>query len=79
MGLKDRIAFDRSESLSHSEKNVVGLYRRKLLEEVDLNELATLSNTQRRARLERVVGHILTRGSGPHNDRAVITHSSDSG
>ncbi len=64
MGLKDRIAFDRSESLSHSEKNVVGLYRRKLLEEVDLNELATLSNTQRRARLERVVGHILTR-EGP--------------
>lgn len=66
MGLKDRIAADRSETdgLSGGEKNVVSLYRRKLLEEVDLNELALLSNTQRRARLERVVGHILTR-EGP--------------
>jgi pilus assembly protein CpaF len=64
VGLKDRIAFDREEDLGRAEKNVVGIYRRKLLEEVDLNELATLSSTQRRARLERVVGHILTR-EGP--------------
>ncbi|MGH2749668.1 MAG: CpaF family protein [Actinomycetota bacterium] len=66
MGLKDRIAADDLEqgAAGPGEKHTVALYRRKLLEEVDLTELATLSNSQRRARLERVVGHILTR-EGP--------------
>ena len=67
MGLKDRIAADNLEqqvATDSGEKHTVALYRRKLLEEVDLNELATLSHSQRRARLERVVGHILTR-EGP--------------
>ena len=66
MGLKDRIAVDSLEQVvsSSGEKHTIALYRRKLLEEVDLNELATLSHSQRRARLERVVGHILTR-EGP--------------
>jgi pilus assembly protein CpaF len=66
MGLKDRIAVDNLEQVvtDSGEKHTVALYRRKLLEEVDLNELATLSHSQRRARLERVVGHILTR-EGP--------------
>ncbi len=35
-----------------------------LLQEVDLSELSALSEDQRRARLERVVGHLLTR-EGP--------------
>ncbi|MGH2825840.1 MAG: CpaF family protein [Actinomycetota bacterium] len=66
MGLKDRIAADNLDQdlAGAGEKHTVALYRRKLLEEVDLNELATLSHSQRRARLERVVGHILTR-EGP--------------
>jgi pilus assembly protein CpaF len=66
VGLKDRIAVDNLEQVvtDSGEKHTVALYRRKLLEEVDLNELATLSHSQRRARLERVVGHILTR-EGP--------------
>ena len=66
MGLKDRIAAENLELgvAESSDKHIVTLFRRKLLEEVDLNELATLSHTQRRARLERVVGHILTR-EGP--------------
>ena len=66
MGLKDRIAVDNLEQVitGSGEKHTVALYRRKLLEEVDLNELSTLSHSQRRARLERVVGHILTR-EGP--------------
>jgi pilus assembly protein CpaF len=66
LGLKDRIAVDNLEQVitGSGEKHTVALYRRKLLEEVDLNELSTLSHSQRRARLERVVGHILTR-EGP--------------
>ena len=44
--------------------SAVAIYRRKLLDEVDLNELAKLNPAQRRARLERVVGHLLTR-EGP--------------
>jgi pilus assembly protein CpaF len=66
MGLKDRIALDNLEQVAtgSGEKHTVALYRRKLLEEVDLKELSTLSHSQRRARLERVVGHILTR-EGP--------------
>jgi pilus assembly protein CpaF len=66
VGLKDRIAVDNLEQVvtDSGEKHTVSLYRRKLLEEIDLNELAALSHSQRRARLERVVGHILTR-EGP--------------
>ncbi|HUG85066.1 MAG TPA: CpaF family protein [Euzebya sp.] len=39
-------------------------YREMLLNEVDLDELDTLSITQKRARLERVVGHLISR-DGP--------------
>ncbi|TDC80846.1 CpaF family protein [Actinomadura sp. 7K507] len=42
----------------------VGHWRQRLLEEVNLDDLATLDMAQRRARLEKVVGHILTR-EGP--------------
>jgi pilus assembly protein CpaF len=43
---------------------LVALYRRRLLEEIDLTELSKLDATQRRTRLERVVGHLLSR-EGP--------------
>ncbi len=42
----------------------VGYYRQRLLEEVDLNEIAVLSEEQKRARLERVVGRMVSR-EGP--------------
>jgi pilus assembly protein CpaF len=61
MGLKDRIALDRDRD---GGVDGVGYYRRRLLEEVDLSEIATLSEEQRRARLERVVGRMVSR-EGP--------------
>ena len=39
-------------------------YREMLLHEVDLDELDALSTTQKRARLERIVGHLVSR-DGP--------------
>ncbi len=44
--------------------NGVAYLKALLLEEVDLRELSSLTDDQRRARLERVVGHLLTR-EGP--------------
>ena len=60
MGLRDRIVIERVDSSVDG----VGYYRRRLLEEVDLNEIAILSEEQRRARLERVVGRMVSR-EGP--------------
>jgi pilus assembly protein CpaF len=62
MGLRDRIASDRNGAGSGGDG--VSYYRRRLLEEVDLSEFATLSDPQRRARLERVVGRMVSR-EGP--------------
>jgi pilus assembly protein CpaF len=62
MGLRDRIASDR-HGVSTGDDGV-SYYRRRLLEEVDLSEFATLSEPQRRARLERVVGRMVSR-EGP--------------
>jgi pilus assembly protein CpaF len=61
MGLRDRLAVT-----SDSDSGVDGVtyYRKRLLEEVDLSEFATLSEPQRRARLERVVGRMVSR-EGP--------------
>src|SRR3954470_16833614 len=61
MGLRDRIIADRN---GDGESDGVSYYRRRLLEEVDLNEIAILSEEQRRARLERVVGRMVSR-EGP--------------
>jgi pilus assembly protein CpaF len=63
MPLKDRIAVNGSAERAVRDDGVVH-YRRRLLEEIDLADLAILNATQRRARLERVLGHILTR-EGP--------------
>jgi pilus assembly protein CpaF len=59
MGLRDRIVAERVTSDDGSADGV-GYYRRRLLEEVDLNEIAILSEEQRRARLERVVGRMVS-------------------
>jgi pilus assembly protein CpaF len=64
MGLRDRIAEERGGNGAVESESAISVYRRKLLEEVDLNELAKLNPAQRRARLERVVGRLLTR-EGP--------------
>jgi pilus assembly protein CpaF len=66
MGLRDRVEDGRrgGDRLSLGASNTVSYYRKKLLEEIELNELTKLNPAQRRARLERVAGHILTR-EGP--------------
>ncbi|MFJ1745360.1 CpaF family protein [Streptomyces sp. NPDC088116] len=49
----------------HSEESLlVGVYRAKLLEEIDLAEMSALVAAERRARLERVLSHIISR-EGP--------------
>jgi pilus assembly protein CpaF len=63
VALRDRIAELQTEHEDNRDDHV-GRYRDMLLAEVDLAELADLSAIQRRARLERVVGHILSR-EGP--------------
>jgi pilus assembly protein CpaF len=63
VGLRDRIVTDRTRGEDGSGDGV-GYYRRRLLEEVDLSEIAVLSDEQRRARLERVVGRMVSR-EGP--------------
>src|SRR3954465_10199363 len=62
MGLRDRIVADRARGEDNSDG--VGYYRRRLLEEIDLSEIAVLSDEQRRARLERLVGRMVSR-EGP--------------
>src|SRR5918999_648574 len=60
MGLRDRLgAAQDGEGLDG-----VAYFRKRLLDEVDLSEFATLSEPQRRARLERVVGRMVSR-EGP--------------
>ena len=62
MGLKDRIALDRADGDGGGDG--VAYYRRRLLDEIDLSEIAELSEIQRRARLERIVGRMVSR-EGP--------------
>ncbi len=69
MGLRERIAAGHVAPASDVEEITldqmsVSFIRRKLVEEVDLGELSQLSPGQRRARLERTVGRILSR-EGP--------------
>jgi pilus assembly protein CpaF len=59
VGLKDRIATDRPHDEANGSDGIA-YYRRRLLEEVNLAEFAELSEPQRRARLERVVGHMVS-------------------
>jgi len=61
MSLLDRV--QRTESRS-SGPDLVSRYRERLLEEIDPGELSGLSPTQRRARLERVLSHLIA-AEGP--------------
>nr|WP_241265934.1 CpaF family protein [Streptomyces boncukensis] len=59
---------------SDSTGHLVPAYRTKLLEEIDLAEMSALTPAERRARLERVLGHIISR-EGPvlaTQDRALL-------
>ncbi|HEV7935648.1 MAG TPA: CpaF family protein [Actinomadura sp.] len=63
MGLKDRLEDDRFVA-ERASRNSVAHWRQRLLEEVNLDELAKLTMAQRRARLEKVTGLLITR-EGP--------------
>ena len=58
MGLKDRVAQENRGG--GEEVNLVGAYLERLLEELDRDELRGLSEVQRRARLERRLGDLLS-------------------
>ena len=65
MGLRDRIvAPHEGNGGGDRSSDGVSYYRRRLLEEVDLSEFSELTPDQRRARLERVVGRMVSR-EGP--------------
>ncbi len=61
MGLLDRLATSDDNS---DETDMITHYRGRLLQEVDLEELARLKPAQRRARLERILSSLLT-ADGP--------------
>ncbi len=61
MGLRDRIVAEREQ---RAVQDGTDYYRRRLLEEVDFAELAELTDAQRRVRLERIVGQMVSR-EGP--------------
>jgi pilus assembly protein CpaF len=64
MGLRERLIGDDGDAGTGGPDGDVSRYRQMLLEEIDLDELSALTEAQRRARLERIVGHLLTR-EGP--------------
>jgi pilus assembly protein CpaF len=63
MALKDRIEDSRAVA-ERAGATGVALWRQRLLEEINIDELADLDMAQRRARLEKVAGHIVSR-EGP--------------
>ncbi|MFI5802553.1 CpaF family protein [Streptomyces sp. NPDC051561] len=64
MSLRQRIAAPEENSGGREDGHLVATYRAKLLEEIDLAEMSSLAAAERRARLERVLGHIISR-EGP--------------
>ncbi|WP_031083451.1 CpaF family protein, partial [Streptomyces sp. NRRL WC-3549] len=64
MSLRARITGPEPANGLSEEGRLVGAYRAKLLEEIDLAEMSALAAAERRARLERVLGHIISR-EGP--------------
>ena len=59
-----RAAGERDDLDGGADELLVGSFREKLLDEIDLTELSKLDLTQRRARLERVMNHLVAR-EGP--------------
>lgn len=64
MSLKARIAAPEEGGAGREDGHLVAVYRAKLLEEIDLAEMSSLAAAERRLRLERVLGHIISR-EGP--------------
>ncbi|AXG80015.1 CpaF family protein [Streptomyces paludis] len=64
MSLRARISSPEPTNGQSEESLLVGVYRAKLLEEIDLAEMSALAAAERRARLERVLSHIISR-EGP--------------
>ncbi|MFJ5214049.1 CpaF family protein [Streptomyces sp. NPDC088354] len=64
MSLRDRIAANDDTAPQTQEGHLVAVYRAKLLQEIDLAEMSALAAAERRVRLERVLGHIISR-EGP--------------
>ncbi|MER7759125.1 CpaF family protein [Streptomyces sp. NPDC097619] len=65
MSLRSRVHHpDQPDGPGREDGHLVASYRTKLLEEIDLAEMSALAPTERRARLERVLGHIISR-EGP--------------
>ncbi|MEE1756287.1 CpaF family protein [Streptomyces sp. SP18CS02] len=64
MSLRARVSSPEPADGRGEENHLVGVYRVKLLEEIDLAEMSALAAAERRARLERVLGHIISR-EGP--------------
>ncbi|MET8020641.1 CpaF family protein, partial [Streptomyces decoyicus] len=64
MSLKARIVAPEPAGEARQDSHMVAVYRAKLLEEIDLAEMSSLAAAERRGRLERVLGHIISR-EGP--------------
>ncbi|MFJ8510555.1 CpaF family protein [Streptomyces avermitilis] len=64
MSLRSRIAAPDESGPAREDGHLVAVYRAKLLEEIDLAEMSSLAAAERRIRLERVLGHIISR-EGP--------------
>ncbi|GGV02435.1 CpaF family protein [Streptomyces spectabilis] len=64
MSLRSRVAPPADAAAPSRDDSLVATYRAKLLEEIDLAEMSSLSAADRRVRLERVLGHIISR-EGP--------------
>ncbi|NKI40346.1 CpaF family protein [Streptomyces physcomitrii] len=65
MSLRSRIAQpEEGGGAGREDGRLVAAYRAKLLEEIDLAEMSSLTAAERRARLERVLGHLISR-EGP--------------
>lgn len=64
MSLRARITAPDEHRGGREDGHMVASYRAKLLEEIDLAEMSSLAAADRRARLERVLGHIISR-EGP--------------
>ncbi|MER5775790.1 CpaF family protein [Streptomyces sp. NPDC002039] len=64
MSLRSRVNTPDDRHSHGDDGRLVSSYRAKLLEEIDLAEMSALAPTERRARLERVLGHIISR-EGP--------------
>jgi len=63
MSLRDRLA-DRPSQPDRAEADLVSVYRARLLEEINVDEISRLGMVQRRARLERVLLAVLV-AEGP--------------